>query len=274
MSAHKSDKELAFLHDLYVATDWGERFAELVDEHVKLPKKGCALYVASGTGGHALALGERAGRDVTLVCVDESEERLELARVKAAALKGSSVEFRHAQLEDLAFEDEAFDLVVGDASLVAPERLPEMLAEMVRVAAPGATVSLTLATSSSFGEFFSVYWEALASAGYAEQAAEVGSLIGELPTVSDIETLAGREALEGVESWTNIEEFDFASGGEFLGAPLVRDFLLERWLDSLPDAEARAAVLREVERIIDEDRHEGEFSLSIKATIVVGRKAD
>ena len=38
MSTHKSDKELAFLHDLYVATDWGERFAELVDEHVKLPR--------------------------------------------------------------------------------------------------------------------------------------------------------------------------------------------------------------------------------------------
>ncbi len=52
----KSDKELAFLHDLYVATDWGERFAELVDEHVKLPKEGRALYVGSGTGGHALAL--------------------------------------------------------------------------------------------------------------------------------------------------------------------------------------------------------------------------
>src|SRR5256714_2111308 len=179
MSTHKSDKELAFLHDLYVATDWGERFAELVDEHVKLPRKGRALYVASGTGGHGLALGERGGRDVMLVCVDESEERLELARAKAAALKGSGVEFQHSQLEDLAFEDEAFDLVVGDASLVAPERLPEMLAEMVRVAALGATVSLNLATASSFGEFFSVYWEALASAGYEEQAAEVGSLIGE-----------------------------------------------------------------------------------------------
>ncbi len=41
-----------------------------------------------------------------------------------------------------------------------------------------------------------------------------------------------------------------------------------------PDEEARAAVLREVERIIDEDRNEGKFSLSIKATIVVGRKAE
>src|SRR2546423_6057879 len=115
MSTHKSDKELAFLHDLYVATDWGERFAELVDEHVKLPSKGRALYVASGTGGHALALAGRASADVSIVCIDESEERLELARAKVGAVKGAGVEFRHAQLEDLSIEDDAFNLVVGDA---------------------------------------------------------------------------------------------------------------------------------------------------------------
>ncbi|HYH84941.1 MAG TPA: class I SAM-dependent methyltransferase [Pyrinomonadaceae bacterium] len=274
MSTHKSDKELAFLYDLYVATDWGERFAALLDEHVKLPKEGRALYVASGTGSHALALGKRAGRDVEVVCVDESEERLELARAKAAIVKGVNVEFRHSQLEALDFEDEAFDLVVGDASMVAPERLPEILSEMARVAAPGATVSLSVATASSFGEFFSVYWEALASAGYEDQAAEVASLIEELPTVSDVEALAAREALEGVESWTSKEEFDFPTGREFLAAPLVGDFLLDRWLDLLPGDEARAAVLSEIERIIDEDRAEGEFALSIKATIVVGRKSE
>jgi ubiquinone/menaquinone biosynthesis C-methylase UbiE len=274
MSTQKSEKELAYLHELYVATDWGERFAELLDAHVKLPSEGRALYAASGTGAHALALAGRAARDVTLVCVDESEERLELARAKASVVRSDKVEFRHAQLEALAFEDEAFDLVIGDASLVAPERLPEMLSEMVRVAAPSATVALSVATASSFGEFFSVYWEALTGAGYDEQAEEVGSFIKELPTVSDLEALAAREALEGVESWTSIEEFDFPSGRDFRDAPLVRDFLLERWLGSLPDESARAAVLEEVARIIDEDRHEGDFSLSVKATVVVGRKAE
>jgi ubiquinone/menaquinone biosynthesis C-methylase UbiE len=274
MSTQKSEKELAYLHELYVATDWGERFAVLFDEHVKLPEEGHALYVASGTGAHALALAGRAARDVTFVCVDESEERLELARAKALVVRSEKVEFRHAQLEALAFEDEAFDLVVGDASLVAPERLPEMLSEMVRVAAPGAKFSLSVTTASSFGEFFSVYWEALEGAGYEEQAEEVASFIKELPTVSEVEALAAREALEGVESWTSIEEFDFPSGREFIDAPLVRDFLLERWLGSLPDEGARAAVLDEVARIIDEDRHEGDFSLTIKATIVVGRKAE
>jgi ubiquinone/menaquinone biosynthesis C-methylase UbiE len=274
MSTEKSEKELAYLHELYVATDWGERFAVLVDQHVKLPDEGRALYVASGTGAHALALAVRAPQEVTLVCVDESEERLELARAKSAVVKSDKVEFRHAQLEALAFEDEAFDFVLGDASLVAPERLPEVLAEMVRVAAPGATVALSVVTASSFGEFFSVYWEALGGAGYDEQAGEVGSFIKELPTVSEVEALASREALEGVESWTSIEEFDFPSGREFLDAPLVSDFLLGRWLGSLPDDEARASVLEEVARIIDEDRHEGVFSLSVKATVVVGRKTE
>jgi SAM-dependent methyltransferase len=273
MTTQKSDKELAFLHDLYVATDWGERFAELVDKRVELPKEGRALYVGSGTGGHALALAARAGAALEMVGVDESEGQVELARAKAAAVEGAGVEFRHAQLEALSFEDEQFDLVVGDASLVGPERLPEVLAEMVRVAARGATVSLSATTASSFGEFFSVFWEALVGAGYEEEAGVVGSLINELPTVSELEGLARREALEGVESWTSIEEFDFASGSEFLAAPLVRDFLLGRWLDALPDEEARAGVLAEVERIIDDDRHEGDFSLTVKATLVLGRKA-
>jgi hypothetical protein len=144
---------------------------------------------------------------------------------------------------------------------------------MVRVAAPGATVSLNVASASSFGEFFSVFWEALANVGYTEEAAGVGSLIGELPTVSELEALARREALEEVESWTTIEEFDFTSGSEFLAAPLVENFLLEHWLDLLPDEEARTRVLAEVARIIDDDRHEIDFSLTVKATIVVGKKA-
>lgn len=270
----KTEKELAFLHDLYVATDWGERFAELIDEHVQLPERGRALYVEAGTGGHALALRERAGEDVTLIGTDESGERLELARSKAAALKDQCTEFRHGQLEALSFEDEQFDLVVGDASLVAPERLPEMLTEMVRVALPGATVALNVVTASSFGEFFSIYWEALANTGHFEESGEVETLINELPTVSDVEALAAREALDDVQSWTRIEEFDYESGEAFLSAPLVRDFLLGNWLKALPDEATREAVLREVERIIDEERHESDFALSIKATLVVGRKTE
>jgi ubiquinone/menaquinone biosynthesis C-methylase UbiE len=140
------------LRDLYVATDWGERFAQLIDER-QAAENGRVLYAASGTGDHALALLQRAGRDATLVGTDESALNLELARAKAAALK-SGAEFRVAQLEALDFEDDAFDLVICDASMIAAERLPEIFAEIVRVAAPGGAVAFCAVTASSFGEFF------------------------------------------------------------------------------------------------------------------------
>jgi ubiquinone/menaquinone biosynthesis C-methylase UbiE len=272
VTVNKSDKELAFLQDLYVATDWGERFAELVDKHIVLPKKGSMLYVASGTGGHALALAERAGDKVTLACVDENEECLELGRAKAVAVRADP-DFRRAQLEALDFEDDQFDLVLGDATLVAAERLPEMIAEMVRVAVPGGTVALTLATASSFGEFFSVYWEALRNSGVTEHEHDVESLITEQPTVAAVEAMATREGLDNVTSWLQVEEFNYENGEEFLNAPLITDFLLRGWMESLPEDTDRSHLIKEIEKIIDVERQDMDFVLSVKATLLVGRKA-
>ncbi len=258
MNRVKSQKELAFLQDLYVAPDWGERFAELVDEHVELPKEGRALYLAAGTGEHALALQARAGNKLKLLCVDENEDCLELARAKASAMD-QGTEFRRETPGALSFHDDEFNLVLGNASMVAPAHLAEMLAEMARVARPGTTVAWWLPTASSFGEFFSIYWEALQSAGLEDRGTDVEKLIVERPMVSDVEDWAEHAGLEGVTSWTNIEEFDYYSGEHFFNSPLITDFLLPNWLHFVPKA-ARERVVSELVRIIDEERHDGEFS--------------
>ena len=267
----KSDKELAFLHDLFIAPDWGERFAELIDEHVKLPAEGEALYVAAGTGGHAMALHERAGEKLQLLCVDENPECMELARTKATATNEKIV-FDTAQFEHLNLKDNRFDLVIGNASLVSRQRVRKMFSEIVRVAAPGATIALTLPTFSSFGEFFSIYWEALHNKGLIDHESDVEQLITELPTVSDVEQFAEDEGLKDVESWTRIEEFDFESGEQFLSSPLVAEFLIHDWLALVPE-DKRVELFSEISRLINEERHEAEFALSVKATLVVGQKA-
>ena len=267
----KTNKELAFLHELFVATDWGERFAELIDKHVELPKEGRVLYVASGTGGHAIALQERAGDALKFLCLDENEESLELARAKAAALK-LRTEFRQEKVDDLTLEDDHFNLVVGDGSLVYSERIPGMIAEMTRVAAPGAMVALSLPTFSSFGEFFSIYWEALHNCGPLEHEADVESLITTLPTVSSVEEMVEQAGLEDVTSWTNIEEFDYESSEKFLSSPLISGFLMHIWLETLPP-DSYEQVIKEIARLINEERHEGAFALSVKATLVMGKKA-
>lgn len=270
MSQSKSPKELAFLHDLYIAPDWGERFAELVDAHVELPKEGRALYVAAGTGGHAMALQERAGAKLKLLCVDESDECLELARVKATAMN-EKTQFQRESPLSLSLADDGFDLVLGNASMTRPADLRAMLAEMVRVAAPGGTVACWLPTASSFGEFFSVFWEALLNADLEDHGVDVEHLITDLLTVTDVERLAEDEGLDDVQSWTAIEEFDYESGEQFLASPLITEFLMPGWLDSVPET-AKERVMEELARIIDEERHSGEFALTMKATLVVGKK--
>ena len=267
----KSDKELAFLQDLFIAPDWGERFAELIDEHVKLPNEGKALYIAAGTGGHALALQERAGSKLELLCLDENPECLELARAKATATDGQ-IGFDIAELDNLKLRDNQYDFVIGNASLVSPQRVQRVFSEMVRVAAPGATIALTLPTASSFGEFFSIYWEALYNTGLTERESAVEQLITELPTVSDVEQMAEDEGLRDVTAWTRIEEFDYESGEQFLNSPLVSEFLMPAWLALVPE-NMRADLSREISRLINEERHEAEFALSVKATLVVGQKA-
>jgi ubiquinone/menaquinone biosynthesis C-methylase UbiE len=270
VSSGKTDKELAFLQDLFIAPDWGERFAELIDEHVPLPKEGRALYAAAGTGAHAMALQERGGDKLTLLCVDENSECIELAQAKATATH-EYTEFRIAKLDNLDLPDNRFDLVVGNASLVSRPKVRKMFSEMVRVAAPGATIALALPTASSFGEFFSIYWEALHNIGLLDHEVDVEQLITELPTVSDVERMADDEGLRDIASWTRIEEFDYDTGEQFLGSPLVAEFLMQEWLALVPETN-RADLFREITRLINEERHEAEFALSVKATLVVGQK--
>ena len=97
MITQRSEKELAFLHDLFVATDWGERFWPSIDEHIVLPRRDALFILVSGTGTHAIALQERVTPKVELLGVDEHKEYLALARAKASALKDPA-EFRLSPL--------------------------------------------------------------------------------------------------------------------------------------------------------------------------------
>ena len=266
----KSQKELAFLYDLYIATDWAERFAVLVDERIELPKQGRALYVATGTAGHALALDGRE-EELTLVCVDENPESLEIAQAKAIALH-QEAEFLREDPQSLSFGDDQFDLVLGDASLTPPVKLKAMLAEMVRVAKPGAQVAAWFPTAASFGEVFSIYWEALTRAGLGDHSAAVENLIDELPTVASAESWAHEMGLESVTATTAVEEFHYDSGEQFLASPMISDFLLPNWFQRVPEG-AGDRVIQELTKIIDEERHDGEFLLTLKATVVVGKKS-
>lgn len=266
------EKELAYLYDLYIVPLWRETFDRLIDEEVELPKEGRFLDVECGTGGYTIDLAVRGGAKVNVVGVDSSAERLALARDKADVQMVSRATFQRALPDDLDFTVGEFDLVIGDFSLLPNDEIEEALEELIRVAKKGATVAVKLATHGSFGEFYSVYWEALYNQDLIEYSPQLEGMITDRLTASNAETMALDAGLQRVRSVTSNEKLEFTDGEAFLASPLIETSFLDDWFAFLPNDQARLEVGRQLVTIIDRERQVLPFELSIKATILIGQK--
>jgi ubiquinone/menaquinone biosynthesis C-methylase UbiE len=267
-----TDKELAYRYDLFIASDWRERFDTLLDEKIEFPAEGRILEVNSGTGGHAIELAERMKEKGNVIGTDAFPERLEIARAKAQVKKVSDVEFKEADATSLPFSDDEFDIVIGDSSMMSAREMEKALEEMLRVARPGARVVLMASTNGSFDEFFSIYWEVLQKAGLVEEVwAKLENLIKERGTVSEVESMAGRLGLRDIESFTSKEEFLYETGESFITDPVIEDAFLEKWLSIVP-AERHQEVRDSIASLIDAERHNAPFDISIKAALIAGVK--
>jgi ubiquinone/menaquinone biosynthesis C-methylase UbiE len=267
------NRELAYRYDLFVTPDWRDRFDTLINEQLKLPTEGRLLDVNSGTGAHAIEIASRMReKGGEVVGIDPSPQRIELARAKAQVIKIDNVRFEEGGPTPLPFANDEFDVVIGDASMAHVAETEPILAEMVRVARPGAPVILKVASRGSFDEFFSIYWQALFGAGLADEVWDnLESLVNERWTVSDTEAMAERAGLKGVESYSSKEEFDYETGAEFVQSPLIKDCFLNEWLAIVPE-DRRQFVSERIVETIEEERHDTPFDISIKATLVAGKK--
>jgi ubiquinone/menaquinone biosynthesis C-methylase UbiE len=266
------EKELAYLYDLYIVPMWREAFDRIVDEEIELPKEGKFLDAGCGTGGYSIELAVRGGAKVTVVGVDPNAERLALARGKAEIQMMNRVTFQQAPLDDLDFTVGEFDLVIGDLSLLPPDRTEGALDELIRVAKKGATIAVKLATHGSFGEFYSIYWEALYDLGLTEYSSQIEGLITQRLQISQAEELALDAGLQRVRSVTRIERFQFDDAKTFFESPLIETTFLDDWLAILPDPKTRQQALQQLTTVIDRERRQMNFDVSIKATLLIGQK--
>jgi ubiquinone/menaquinone biosynthesis C-methylase UbiE len=267
-----NEREEAYIYDLYIAPQWSEPFNQLFDDEVKLPKEGKILDAGTGTGGLALDLAANLGARSTVVGVDRSAERIELARAKAQLKKLENLTFRVGSLDATGLPDKEFDLVIGDASMHSIEELPAISAELHRVANDKATLAMLLTTHGSFDEFFSILWESLYELDLLSYTPDLEEFLTAQLKTSDAEAMVAKAGWKRVRSVTRKERFDYTDAQAFLTAPLIENYYLPRWLALLPDEEARYEVLEALARIIDRERQGMDFDVSIKATIIIGKK--
>ncbi|HET9531717.1 MAG TPA: class I SAM-dependent methyltransferase [Blastocatellia bacterium] len=266
------NRELAYRYDLFISPDWRERFDSILEENIEVPGKGDILEVNCGTGAYAIELAERMKGKGQVLGVDSSPERIEIARAKAMVKKVSDVKFQEADAGSLAFDSNRFDLVIGDASLTPANQIERVSSELLRVTRPGGRVILKLITRGSFDEFFSIYWEALNALGLVEDVwPELERMINERATISDVNSMMESLGLREVEVFSNKEEFFFETGSDFITNPLIEDMFLGKWLSIVPD-ERHNEVRNLIISLIETERHDAPFDISIKATLVTGLK--
>jgi len=260
----KTQKELAFLRDLYIAPDWTARFTDIFDENFKFTKEKTILYVNAGTGNHAIELRGKLKPDALLKAFDANKNLNAIAQAKANIVK-SEVNFSNESPR------QSFDAVLADASFIKPKNLPQFLEEVINFS--DKQVALFLPTAGSFGEIFSFLWETFYGLEMLDKGAEVERLITEIPTVSRVEEIAADFGLKKIETVTKTEFFDFENGEEFITSPLVADFLLPAWLDFLSKKEIKQ-VSKKLAQIVNNDDGKLTFRFSIKASLVVGEKSE
>jgi ubiquinone/menaquinone biosynthesis C-methylase UbiE len=261
----KTQKELAFLRDLAVDGEWTQRFVDLVDKHLDLTEAENMLYVNAGTGTHALAIQEKFGTTTSVFAYCENDEILKIAQDKAIAL-GADVDF-----STLRFDNDAFDAVLADASLIRPAGVEDFVEDVVRVARTSGDVAVFLPTAGSFGEVVSLLWEVFFNEDLGEHGAAAERLITDIPTVSRVEEIAARAGLVNVNSETVTEVFEYENGTDFISAPLIADFLLPLWLEMLSDEE-KEQIPEKLAQLIDAEDRDLTFRFSVKATLVSGEK--
>ncbi len=262
----KTQKERAFLRDLYINDEWTKRFTDLVDKHVRVGDIDNLLYVNAGTGSHCFQLREKLDEKIAVFGRCEDEDVLNIARDKAIAVK-ADIDF-----STIRFEDDAFDLVLADASFVKPADVEELVNETVRVTRPDGKSAFFLPSAGSFGEIFSLVWEVLFNEDLGDHGHVAEAMITEIPTVSRVEEIAANAGLVNIETHDAQEVFEFANGAEFIGSPLVSDFLLPDWLRTLGEDD-RERVSAKLSELIDSEDGDMTFRFSVKATLVVGEKA-
>ena len=261
----KTRKERAFLRDLYINEEWTRRFTDLVDKHVGLKDAKNLLYINAGTGNHAFALHEKIGKKTTIFAVSDDEHLLTISRDKAAAVR-SDVDFSM-----IRFDDEAFDIVLADASFVKPPDVERFVEEAVRVAGTDGRVAFFLPSAGSFGEIFSLLWEILFNEELGQQGAEIEAMVAEIPTVSWLEEIAANVGLVNIEAHHATEVFEFENGGAFVDSSLVADFLLPEWLKTLSEKE-KGQAFKKLAKLIDAEDGSLTFRFSVKATLITGEK--
>jgi SAM-dependent methyltransferase len=231
-------ERLVKVYDEEIAPIWSDRFQALIEDGLPDPLTGAVLEVGCATGALTAELLRRHQGTGRIVAVDPSPALLDEARLRlcdpvTGKLSGKLFLRGQERRSKLPFAEETFDLVLAHPGPAEAQQSAVdwqgQLADLVRVAAPGALVLATRPLRDSFAEVLDLLDEVLLKRGDEPRRQRLRAHRNAQP---DGPALAGAAELMGltdvqvtVDRW----ELLFRSGRELFYAPSIEQGPLGAW---------------------------------------------
>lgn len=268
--SHKLEK-LARIYDDQIAPVWGARFGKMLLRNLAVPERGQILDISCGTGYPLIEVLRRKGDGARVIAIDASSAMLDVARRKVGGAKG--VFFRtESPVPRLSFADDVYDLVMCNLGLPEMPSVKTAIHDFARVTKIGGEVRCTLPLEGSWQEFHDIYREVLVKHDRHEALDRLDRHVANYPTVEDCEAWL-RAA--GLEPRVEVDEFSllFRSSREFFFAPVVEYGPLAEWKAIAGSGQELQDTFWYIKEAIDAYFGDRAFQVTIKAGMLVGRKA-
>lgn len=142
----------------------GKVYREMCELTAKLTPRGAkVLDCAAGTGEHSIAAAKKAD---SVLCTDNSEKMLEVARKKAEKEGAFHIGFERRNIYHLDDPDETYDIVIAGNVLHLLDRPEDAVRELYRVTKRGGRILLPTFMTRNYSKLSNAMLAAYKAFGY------------------------------------------------------------------------------------------------------------
>jgi len=264
----------ASLYESLVVPRYSGIFAQLVLREIPHGTRATVLDVGCGTGHPAFDILRRLHANGRLVAIDRDPTLVELARRRALDDAGRRIFFKVANVEQLEFGEEVFDIVVGNLVVDQLDSPGLAMTEMHRVLVKGGKLLLTRALEGSFLEMLDMLSEIATRHDLAPVHERIAQARARYPSAGELAASARAAGFGEVDVKTESFRLSFRNARELFADPLCRFVGLAEWRWIAGHEPGHEGLLAEAEAALDTYFGGGALSLTVNAGGLIARRIE
>lgn len=248
---------------------WSAPFGLSLLEAIRYREKIKALDIGSGLGFPLIELAMRLGGDSEVYGIEPDVSGVERIGEKIKAYGLTNAKIIEGYAEELPFPDKQFDLITSNNGINNVLDLGKSLAEIKRVARPGAQFAFTFNTDRTFVEFYETYRETLYELGTPEfNRPLLEHIFEKRKPVTFMEKILTGSGFRINSMKEESFDYHFSSGTAMLNHFFIKTAFLKSWQEILPP-ERRNQVFEIIEKKLNErSRKLGELRMRVPFVII------